>query len=114
MFMHRDALYAPQHCDTGHGNRVNVGPECNQGRLRLIGKRNGIIEASYEKESVNPWTPFVMIAKACDWLLRFFDAKTRISRAGIEILEKIATFCFVVPDLQINCVLWRDLLLERN
>src|SRR6266404_1055038 len=74
IFMHRDALHAGQRCDAGHRNRVNIGPESDQSRLSLIGKRKSIIEASDKKDRVNPWTPFMMIAKAENRLLRFSRA----------------------------------------
>src|SRR5712691_4387040 len=103
--MDRDTLHPGKHCDAGHGDRVNVGPECNQGWLGLIGERKSIIEASYEKESVNAGTPFVVIAKAHDWLLRFFHADGWTRHDWIIKLSHVSTFCFVVLDLQISGVL---------
>jgi hypothetical protein len=63
---------------------------------------------------VNAGTPFVVIADAHDWLLLFFESDTRARHAGSVKLGKISALCLIVFDPQVNAVLRRDLLLERE
>src|SRR5438093_2169735 len=100
--MHGDTLHASQGRDAGHRNKV--GPERDKGRLGLVGERKGIVEASYKKKSVNTGTPFMVIAQAYNWFLRFFDAEIPIRCILVKILKHIPALCLIMLSLQIKCV----------
>src|ERR1035437_3343269 len=96
------------------GDTANVRKDVKQGRLRGIGERGRVVETSHQKQSMNPGTPFMMIAKAYNRGLIFIHAKTPSRIGGIVILVQIPAVRLVLLDLQINGVLRRELSFERQ
>src|ERR1041385_8955710 len=111
-FVHGDALNAGKHGHAGHGDGINIWPEGNEGRFRLIDEGKRVVETGREQKRMHARVPFVVIAYEQIRLLDFLCAYCSVRHRWTVKLSEIASFGFIMLRLEINGILGRDLLFE--